>query len=346
MWFRRILFILLGLILLFAFYTMNSTGFFRNIEEVNQYQIHQKIALWGAEDITISRSDSFAIISSTKRNTFPAEEQERGDLYFMDLKNEPFKVQKLTGDITRSFAPHGISIFQTSDSTYKVAAINHTEEGHSIEIFQLKNEQLTFVKTIRDASLISPNDLVLVNENQFYFTNDHRSTEGFGKFQEEYLGFRKTNVVYFDGTDFKEVADGIAYANGINMDTKHNLLYVASVRDFLVKVYQILDKGDLKFIADIDCDTGVDNIEMDNEGNLWIGAHPSLLHFNFYNKNFKEKAPSEIIKVNFESAQKHSIEKIYVEDGSTMSGASVATPFGNYLLAGNVKDSIFLVLKK
>lgn len=325
---------------------MVSTGFFRNIEEIRKYEVYKKIPLWGAEDITISRTDSFAIISSTKRNTFPAVEEERGDLYFMDLKNENFEFKKLTEDITRAFAPHGISLFKISDSSYQIAAINHTLDGHSIEIFRLENEQLTFLKTIKDASLISPNDLVLVDENKFYFTNDHRSTKGFGKFNEEYLGARKTNVVYFDGSEFKEVADGIAYANGINIDFERNLLYVASVRDFLVKVYQISENGELKFLCDIDCDSGVDNIEFDEAGNLWIGSHPSLLHFNFYNKNLKEKAPSEILKVNFKNEQDYTVEKIYVEDGSTMSGSSVATPFGDYLLAGNVKDSLFLVLKK
>lgn len=325
---------------------MYSTGFFRKIEDIRQYEVHKEIALWGAEDITISRTDSFAIISSTKRNTYPPEEEERGDLYFMDLKNEDFEVQKLTGDITRAFAPHGISLFQTSDSTYQLAVISHPGEGHAIELFKLQNGQLTFEETLTDASMTSPNDLVLVGENQFYFTNDHRSTAGFGKFQEEYLGARKTNVVYYGGSTFKEVADGIAYANGINLDFERKLLFVASVRDFLVKVYRVLEDGSLTFETNLDCDSGVDNIEIDDDGNLWIGSHPSLLHANFYNKGFLEIAPSEILKIQYEDAKNYTVEKVYVEDGSTMSASSVATPFGEYLLAGNVKAEHFLILKK
>ena len=325
---------------------MSTTGFFRTIEDVRQYEMHKEIVLWGAEDITVSQTDSFAIISSTKRNSYPPEDVERGDLYFMDLKNEEFEVRKLTGDIDRYFAPHGISIFKTSDSTHQVAAINHTDTGYAIELFQLQNGQLTFEKTLTDEFMMSPNDLVLVGENQFYFTNDHRSTAGFGKFQEEYFGFRKTNVVYFDGMTYKEVAGGIAYANGINIDVERKLLFIASPRDFIVKVYNLLDNGDLYFICDVDCESGVDNIEMDQTGNLWIGSHPSLLHFNFYNKNLTDKAPSEILKIKFESADNYIVEKVYVEDGSAMSGSSVTVPFGNYLLAGNVQDDHFLILKK
>ena len=141
---KRIIYILLSLLFLFIIYTMSSTGFFRTIEDVREYEVHKEIGLWGAEDITISRTDSFAIISSTKRNSYPPVGEERGDLYFMDLKNEDFEVQKLTGHVDRYFAPHGISIFQTSDSTYQVAVINHTEGGHAIELFQLQNGCLLY----------------------------------------------------------------------------------------------------------------------------------------------------------------------------------------------------------
>ena len=51
--------------------------------------------------------------------------------------------------------------------------------------------------------MIRPNDLVIVDENRFYFTNDHRYTKGFGKLVEEYAGLAISNVVYFDGSDYQ-----------------------------------------------------------------------------------------------------------------------------------------------
>ena len=62
-------------------------------------------------------------------------------------------------------------------------------------------------KTIENPLINSPNDVVLINENQFYFTNDHKYTKGIGRLFEDYLGLALSNVIYFDGKNFKEVSE-------------------------------------------------------------------------------------------------------------------------------------------
>jgi arylesterase/paraoxonase len=321
-----------------------STGYFRTIENTFEGDIVKKIELPGAEDITVSSTDSFAIISSTDRGIYPPDKDEIGGLYLMDLKNNEFTTTPLTTSFTKPFAPHGISMLK-KDSTYKIMAINHTLQGHSIEVFNLKNKTLIFEKTLTDETLVSPNDIVMIDNNRFYFTNDHKYTEGFRRLTEDYLGRSLSNVIYFDGTAYREVANGIAYANGINYDHKRSLLFVASPRKFLVKVYSRNTDGSLEFIEDIDCKTGVDNIEFDTEGNLWIGAHPNLLKFASYAKGNEDISPSEIIKIYYKGKNDYSVETIYLEDGATMSASTVAAPFGNLLLTGNVMDDSFLILK-
>ena len=177
------------------------------------------------------------------------------------------------------------------------------------------------------------------------FTNDHKYTEGFGRLTEDYLGRSLSNVIYFDGTTYREVANGISYANGINYDAKRNLLFVASPRKFLIKVYKTNVDGSLEFIENIDCGTGVDNIEFDTEGNLYIGAHPNLLKFASYAKGKVEHSPSEIIKIDYSNTNDYSVETVYLDDGTTMSGSTVAAPFGDLLLTGNVMEDFFLILK-
>jgi len=340
----KILILFVLLIVIFVANIFISTGYFRTIENTFKGEIIKQIDLPGAEDITISHQDSFAIISSTKRGIYPHEENEIDGLYFMDLKNQEFNAIPLTSSFNKPFAPHGISL-KKLNSSYKIMAINHTLQGHSIEVFNLKNETLTYEKTLTDKTMVSPNDIVIIDNNRFYFTNDHKYIEGFGRLTEDYLGRSLSNVIYFDGTTYREVANGIAYANGINYDAKRNLLYVASPRKFLIKVYNVLQNGDLEYIEDIDSATGVDNIEFDNKGQLWIGSHPNLLRFSAYAKGNKDYSPSEIIKIDYRGLNDYSLETIYLEDGSTMSGSSVAAPFGNLILAGNVKDDHFLVLK-
>ena len=332
-------------ILIFIAHVFISTGYFRTIENKFDGELAKKIELNGAEDITVSITDEFALISSTDRKKIPSAEEEYGGLYYLDLKTGNYTIKKLTEDFKKPFAPHGISMFKT-DSTYKIMAVNHTPNGHTLEVFRLKDKTLTFEETLSHESMISPNDVVMIDENRFYFTNDHKYTHGIGRLFEDYGGLAISNVIYFDGKNYKEVAKGIAYANGINYDSKRKLLFVASPRKFLVKVFSKNDDGSIDFIEDIDCGTGVDNIEFDSDGNLWIGAHPNLLRFASYAKGNKEISPSEIIKINYKGKRDYTIEKMYIDDGRTMSASTVAAPYNNLIMTGNVMDSHFLVLKR
>jgi len=280
---RLLLFVFIS-ILLYIAHIFISTGYFRTIENNFNGEVVKKIII---------------------------NEEEFGGLYYMNLKTGDYSVKKLTSDFKKSFAPHGISILKIGN-TYKVMAVNHTPKGHSFEVFRLENEILTHIETLTHPTIMSPNDIVMLDAHRFYFTNDHKYTEGIGKLLEDYGGLSISNVIYFDGQNYTKVASGIAYANGINYDAKRNLLFVASPRKFLVKVYHRNEDGSLDFIENIDCDTGVDNIEFDTDGNLWIGAHPNLLHFASYAKGKKAIAPSEIIKINYKGKKDYTIEKIYV----------------------------------
>lgn len=343
--FKRTLLLSFLAIIIFIAHVIISTGYFRSIENTFDGELIKIIELAGAEDITVSKQDTFAIISSTNRKELPTTEEEFGGLYYLDLKTGDYNLKKLTDDFKKPFAPHGISILKV-DSTYKIMAVNHTPKGHSLEVFRLINDVLTFEKTLTNDLMISPNDVVMIDENRFYFTNDHKYTKGIGRLIEDYGGLAVSNVIYYDGENYKEVANGIAYANGINYDSKRKLLFVASPRKFLVKVYSKNDDGSLNFIEDIDCGTGVDNIEFDQDGNLWIGSHPNLLRFASYAKGNKETSPSEIIKIQYKDKNDYTIEKKYINDGSEMSASTVAAPYNDLIITGNVMDSHFLILQK
>jgi len=227
---RKTILLLLLIISVFVLYTFISTGYFRTIENGFKGETIKKINITGAEDITVNSQHGFALISATTRKKL-SNKEEFGDLYFMDLKEEEYAIKKLTTNFKKQFAPHGISMLKI-DSTYKVMVINHSIEGHSLEIFRLENESLIFEKTLTDKSMISPNDIVQIDEERFYFTNDHKYTDGFGKLIEDYGGRSISSVIYFDGKNYKEVANGIAYANGINYDRARKLLFVVSPRNF------------------------------------------------------------------------------------------------------------------
>jgi len=339
------LLLLLLFLSLFIVYIFFSTGFFKTVENKFEGDILKRVPIVGAEDIMISTEDKFALISSTDRAHLIPESERQNGLYLIDLTDDSYTPIYLSGSFNKPFNPHGISFYK-KDSFYQVMAINHTDNGHFIEMFELNDKTLTHIKTLRDDAMIQPNDLVMVDENRFYFTNDHGYTEGIGKFVEDYIGIGFSNVVYFDGQNYSVVSDRIAYANGINVDKKRNLVYVASVRKFLVKVYILEDDGSLSFVEDIPCGTGVDNIELDTEGNLWIGSHPNLMVLSTHLKTGEGISPSEIIKINYRAKGDYTISQIYTEEGEEMSGSTVAAVYEDLIFMGNVVEKDFLILKQ
>ena len=53
----------------------------------------------------------------------------------------------------------------------------------------------------------------------------------------------------------------------------------------------------------------------------------------------------EIIKIQYNSKGNYKVDTVYLENGEEMSGSTVAAPFNNLLLVGNVFDKHFLILE-
>jgi arylesterase/paraoxonase len=349
---KKILKVVFGILLvlaMFIFYTLYTTGSFREIENKFAGQIMMKVPMAGAEDMQLNREDQFMIISSDDRAARRDGNPQQGGLYFLDLKNPMAAPRLLTNQNNAStpFYPHGISMIKIDSAKYKIYAVNHpNEKNHTIESFILENGVLSKDVIYIDEKIFSPNDIVAIDEKRFYFSNDHGYQDGYGKLAEDYIGLKASNVIYYDGENYREVAAGIAYANGINYDPVKALLFVASPRGFLVKVFKTETNGDLTFIEDIDCGTGVDNIEFGEDGKLWIGCHPNLIHFGEYSKGKEAISPSEIITIDYRGKGDYTLEQIYEDDGTNMSGSTVAPTYEDLIFVGNVMDEHFLILKR
>jgi len=342
---KKVSILVVALLVIYVIYSLADMGVFRKIENKFDGSIVKTIDLPGDEDMIISFTDSFALVSSTDRLTYPPTTNEVGSLYYMELKSGNFNIKPLKTNLQGPFAPHGISMIKLGDH-YKVMAVNGKIDSRAIEVFKLIGDSLIHEKTLSDPAMISPNDVLAIDENRFYFTNDHKYTVGFGRTMEEYLGLKVSGVMYFDGKNYKSVAGDCAYANGLFCDTVRKLVYVAASRDFLVKVYSLKPVGTLDFIEDIPVGSGVDNVHVGREGAIWCGCHPNLLALGSYEQGKSPKAPSELIKVVYKGKGDYTVESVFVDDGTKMSASTIAAPFGEYILAGNLMDKKFLILKR
>ena len=78
---KRIFLVIVLFLIAYVLHILISTGFFRTIVGQFDGKVLKKISLPGAEDITISYSDKFALISSTDRKALPSEMEEFGEEY-------------------------------------------------------------------------------------------------------------------------------------------------------------------------------------------------------------------------------------------------------------------------
>ncbi|MEQ9402336.1 MAG: SMP-30/gluconolactonase/LRE family protein [Cyclobacteriaceae bacterium] len=326
------------ILIAFAFYTMLSTGFFREINNTESYQIIAEIPLNGAEDFTIDYENEFMIISQDDRAARINGRKRSGGLYYLSLRDSSFSPIRLTTNVR--LLPHGISLMKLDSERHQLLVVNHAGK-HTIEKFELFGDSLVHIETFEDEFIVSPNDVVALNEGSFYFTNDHGYTSKFGLLLENYLGLSVSDVVLFDGS-YHEVARNIAYANGINISRDRSQIIVASPRSFKLLYYTIQDEGDLEFSHYIKTGTGADNIEPDQNGDLWIGCHPSLLDFTRYAAGAKQIAPSEVIKITADGQ----VESLFENDGALISASSVAASYKDLLFIGTVMDDKLLVLKE
>lgn len=345
---KKISLLALAILLVFLFFRFKTLGAFKKIENNFDGYTVKIFNKHGPEDIQVSHIDSFALVSSTNRQVYTPVRDEPGNLYRVELKSGKFEIKKLKSAISTPFSPHGISMLKVDDY-YRVLAVNNKMGPQTIEEFKLVNDSLIYVKTHSDPSITTPNDVVAIDKNRFYWTNDHHYpiSSTIKYFLEGFLAWKISTVCYFDGQTYDKVVDDIAFANGIIHDEKQNLIYVASSTGLLVKVYSRNQNGTLKFIENIPVGFGVDNVTLDNDGNLWVGGHPNLLKLQSYEAAKDSKiSPSQLMKVTKNGENDYTLEQIYMNDGHLMSASTVAAPFGNYIFAGNLMDNKFLLLKR
>lgn len=331
----------LGLIVIAIFATLINAGVFKTIEAINAQQCHVIDGIVGAEDMTFIPGTNMAFVSAYDRRIERADPTAKisGGIYLYDLDAQDLiKVSPEVND----FKPHGISLYQGEQGEIRLFVVDHANQQHQVQIFEYKNQSLTLLRTILAPEMISPNDIVAVGPEQFYVSNDHGFVTGIMRTLEDYLMLPLSNVLYFDGEQAQEVASGLAYANGMNMDASGTRIYVAGVTSLSLYVYERdLKSNALTLIEKINTGTGVDNIELDEKGDLWIGAHPQLLKFVAHSKQSENRSASQVIKIKASDGS-FDIETVYQNNGDPISGSSVAAVKGQRMLIGSVFDPIML----
>ncbi len=325
----------------FALRTAYLAGYFRTINPRFDGTCRLIDGPVGSEDLTVDRGAGLAYISSTDRRAAVMGNPRPGAIYSYDLNAESAAPINLTADADTSFQPHGLSLWIAPDGRRVLYVINHPAPGtrpyaHSVEVFEVVASGLRHRSTIIDARLVMPNDLVAVDEDRFYLTNTHRNPPGRMQTIETYLRLRGANVLYYGRSGFEVAADDLILPNGINVSRDGKTIYVASMTMQEVLIYdRDPATGALQLRGGIPVGSGLDNIDVDDDGSLWIGAHPNLLAVPALRDDPKAIAPSQALRVAL-SGGEAKVEEVYLDRGEQISAASVAVHSGDRLLLGQI----------
>ncbi len=335
-------FIVIILIVIFVLKTLYQSGAFKSINEKECCDCLKVENLPGTEDIVIDRDSGIAFLSSHDRRAYVERSSKNGTIFIYPLDTYPGNPVPATRHIDFPFHPHGISLYKTDNGKLLLFVINHRDlELTTVEIFEYAGGTLTHVRSVESELMISPNDLLAVGDEQFYFTNDHGTRSEFTRALEDYFQLPLGSVVFCSGSDCRTAARGFTYTNGIALSRDGMTLYVSSTTGRFLRV---LDRNPsdhtLKKRKDLKLNTGLDNIDVDEEGNLWVTGHPKLLTFVKHASDPGVNSPSQILRIDPENDFAH--ETVYVDSGEKVSGASVAARFRNRLLVGTVFEPFIL----
>ncbi|PRQ03770.1 SMP-30/gluconolactonase/LRE family protein [Enhygromyxa salina] len=320
----------------------------------------------GAEDLAFTRAsgtpEGGVFVSSDDRRATVAGTPVRGAIYYYSLAPTApgvAAIEVASGDDPELFHPHGIGVTPASAERERLFVVNHPRAslfgpndhsegpGHTIEVFDVISEagrvRLDLQHTIADPLLVSPNDVAPVDAERFYVTNDHLATSKLGHKLEDYGRLARGHVLYWDGDAFSVVADGILFANGIDVSRDGTTVYVASVTGARVHVFdRDPSSGALTAREQVPV-RGPDNINISDDGSLWIGAHPKLLTFTSYANDAAKRSPSQVFRLSQTESGAWETEDVWLSDGSDISGLSVALGVGEgRFLVGSVFDAWLL----
>ena len=342
---RRRLLVLTGLalVLVVGFFVgriLWIAGVMRSIEPHFAGNCHLVAGAVGPEDLTIHPRTGVAYVSASDRRATDAGRPLPGAIYAYDLEAAAPQLVNLTPDADVSFQPHGISLWSGDDRDV-LFVINHPPAAtglpaHSVEIFDVEKDRLVHRATLTDPALVMPNDLVAVGPDRFYLTNTHRHPPGAMQTLETYLQLSGAQVVFYGPGGFRSAIPDLVFPNGINVSPDGRTIYVAAVTDRSVRIYDRDPKSESLRLRDtLFLGSGPDNIEVDADGQLWIGAHPKLLRVGAHRADPHELAPAQVLRV---SAQGE-VEEVYLDSGVHISAASVAARRGRHLLIGQIWDN-------
>jgi len=253
---------------------------------------------------------------------------------------------KLAG-VPKDFHPRGIGLYRMPGTeTLLLYAVNRRTSGRfSIDSFEVRdpgaNPALVAQGTIAGGLLINPQDVAVAGPNIFYVANGTAGKNPLIHGLQTYGIIPGGNVLYFNGTTFSPVADGLYGTRSLLFTPKGDHLIVGGLlsRSLTTFTREPLT-GRLTEDDTLNLSTGPEKLSIDAQGQVLVGGHADLLEWRAHTADPGKRAASQILRVSLLNGVPRTKEQVYGNDGSQLAGVGVAV--GNRLLIGSSLDGRLL----
>ena len=341
---RRLVPILLVVILLIAIAVFEL---FRHLGAFRKIQPHfagtcVAVPLEGsAEDIHIDRGSATAYLSVLDRRAVHDGKDVSGTIIKVDLVSAHMTRGTAISGAPDGFRPHGLSLFTDTDGSQRLFVVNHPAgKPHTVEIFErVKGRTFEHSETVTNPWLLDPNAVVAVGPRQFYVVNTFGSPPGLGRAIEFVFRRAVASIVYYDGEVMREVGEPVALGTGIAASADGGRIYVSEGNAHRMRVYsRDSASGDLELFQNINIFSTGDNLSIAEDGAIWVAAHPQPLQLIRHLRDAKELAPTQILRIAADPQTPDRITEIYMNEGSEISGGSVAAVLDKRMLIGSITE--------
>jgi len=359
--------IVLALLAVLAFDILIKAGAFVRIEPHFAGTCEPLPLPGSAEDIQIDRAAGIAYLSVLDRRALLEGKDVSGTILrlatlasgviveYTDLQGAPavtevnfgsLDVVSAVTNVPQDFRPHGLSLYSPQDAPQRLFAINHPAGmPHTVEIFERGADGLfAHLETIHSPLLVDPNAIVAVGPRQFYVANFSGAPPGIERFIEIFFRRALAEIVYFDGDAMRAVDEPIALGTGIAASADGGRVYVSEANAQRLRVYsRDTETGDLTLVEYVDIRSAGNNLNVAEDGSIWVAAHPKPYMLMKHLQDPTNRAPTQILRVAADPQTENRISEIYVNAGDEISAGSVAAVLGKRLLIGSISEHRILV---
>ncbi|MCU0882077.1 MAG: SMP-30/gluconolactonase/LRE family protein [Hyphomonadaceae bacterium] len=303
----------------------------------------------GAEDMALDRERRVLWVSSDDRR--PGKEGVPGAIHAIAFDAPTLAANPVTPvgrTMDESVSPHGLSLLVAADGSRVLGVVNHPKghldhAGTTVDIYDIgEDNSLTLRRSVKVPGLSRINDIAMSGPDSFYATSESDAAQGS---LAELAGFILDNdrtgaIWHVAGDQATKVAGGLAFANSVALSPDGKRLYATGTIDRTLHIYDRnpatdrLTKLDAAFLG-----TGLDNLDVEPDGRIWLAAHPRLMTFFGHAQTPEARfAPSQILIVEpAADGAGGKIDQVLLQDGSAaFSGASVAVRDGSRMVLGSV----------